>query len=398
MPEATALSHQHTTRIRSVFLFIDQEIRPSSLTVLNQRGQIPLFLLVPSSAVDIHRSRFHSLGKVFVYAWEELFKVSDASLQQAIETELGQAGLDALPDTSQEVPPEVWQKKIRQRLAEVNTLPTLPEIALRLMQLLKDPQTTVEELETLLSTDPAIVHRLLQVISTPIFTGTSGRKSWTLKEAIVRLGLKQVGSLAQQIKLINAFVRPEGSAFDLRRFWEHSVGCALIAERLCSRQILSLPEPVAFDRYWIAALLHDLGKLILGFFFWPHFEQILKKQSRPETPFHWVETRLGHEITHEYLGQLLLERAQVEAEVVEAVATHNSTGRRPGTLVCLIHVADNLCKDLGLGYLPHERGNYNSSVLATVKLTVEDMGILKTGLEETIVEDIQDVVHQCISE
>ena len=61
-------------------------------------------------------------------------------------------------------------------------------------------------------------------------------------------------------------------------------------------------------------------------------------------------------------------------------------------------MSDNLCKDLGLGYLPHERGNYNSSVLATVKLTVEDMGILKTGLEETIVEDIQDVVHQCISE
>jgi len=60
-------------------------------------------------------------------------------------------------------------------------------------------------------------------------------------------------------------------------------------------------------------------------------------------------------------------------------------------------VADNLCKDLGLGYLPHERGNYSASVLATVKLTGEDMDILQTALEETIVEDIQDVVHRCLS-
>ena len=397
LPEATALSQQHGTHIRGVFLFLDQEIRPSSLTVLSQRGQIPLFLLVPASQVDLHRSRCRHLDKVFVYAWEELFCDSDYSLQQTIERELAQQGMDALPDSSEEIPSEQWQQEVRRRLERMDTLPTLPEIVLRLMRLLKDPQTTAEDLERLLSTDPSIVYRLLQVLRTPVFSGTRRDGKWTLKEAIVRLGLKQVGSLAQQIKLVNAFVRPEDSAFDLRRFWEHSVGCALIAERLYTRRLIRLPEPIEFDHYWVSALLHDIGKLILGFFFWPHFEQILKKQVRPETPFHWVEARMGHAITHEYLGRVLLERAQADADVVEVVATHNNVDRHPSALVCLIHIADNLCKDLGLGYLPHERGNYSASVLATVQLTADDMDILKIALDETLVGDIRDVVNQCMT-
>ena len=89
LPEATALAQQHRARIRSVFLILDQEIRPSALSVLSQRGQVPLFLLVPASLVDLHRSRGPSLGNVFVYAWEELFTASDSSLQQVIETQLG---------------------------------------------------------------------------------------------------------------------------------------------------------------------------------------------------------------------------------------------------------------------------------------------------------------------
>ena len=50
--------------------------------------------------------------------------------------------------------------------------------------------------------------------------------------ANIRLVLMADDQLKAQVKMMNAIVRPEESRFDLRRFWEHSVGCALICDRL----------------------------------------------------------------------------------------------------------------------------------------------------------------------
>jgi len=397
LPQATSQVQQFRSHIRCVVLFLDQEISRRSLAALNQRGQWPLFLLSPSSQVEQHRVRCQNLWNVFVFSWDDLFQEgTQPSLVQILLRELDRQGAGSLP-LEGTTAPEDQQRKVANRLASVRCLPTLPEIVLHLMQLLSDPQTTIEDLEEVLSTDPAIVHRLLRVIHAPVFSGTRSNGQWTLKEVIVRLGLKQVGAIAQQIKLINTLVRPDDSLFDLRRFWEHSVGCAFIADRLYTRRLLPLSAAIDFDHYWIGALLHDIGKLILGFFFWPYFEQILARMLRPETPFHWVETRLDHAVTHEYLGQLLLAQARADQALVNAVATHNNTGRHPAPLVCLIHVADNLCKDLGLGYLPHEKGNYSSSVLATLRLMEEDMDPLKRALGETIVKEIQEVTRRCLS-
>ncbi len=59
--------------------------------------------------------------------------------------------------------------------------------------------------------------KIMQVANSPVFAGT-GRGESSLKEAIVRLGLRKVGAIAQQIALINSFVVPEDSGFDLQRF------------------------------------------------------------------------------------------------------------------------------------------------------------------------------------
>jgi len=63
--------------------------------------------------------------------------------------------------------------------------------------LLGDPDTTTAELEAVLVSDAAIVHRLLRVVNSPVYTGAPRGRSRSLKEAMVRLG--QVGAIAQQI-------------------------------------------------------------------------------------------------------------------------------------------------------------------------------------------------------
>ena len=56
-------------------------------------------------------------------------------------------------------------------MKHLNAFPTLPEVVFRLAPLLRDPGSIIEDLEEILLGDPAIVHKLLQVIGIPVFAG-----------------------------------------------------------------------------------------------------------------------------------------------------------------------------------------------------------------------------------
>ena len=394
--QVSGLWAERGSAIRSVFLIHDQEIgRRSAFLSLSRHDQIPLFVLLPPSLVDRHRPRCKGLKNVFLCSWKDILSPGDSSLQQIVAAVFDRQGVGEILADADEVPHRVLQEKIERRLGHLDILPTLPELVLRLIRLLNDPDVRIGDLEELLISDPAVVHRLLQVVKSPVFAGARSSGEWTLKEAIMRLGLKQVGAIAQQILLINCMVKPEDSEFDLRRFWKHSVGCAHIADRLYTEKHVRLAAPVAFEQYWVGALLHDIGKLVLGFFFWDHFEDVVKRMTSPRTPFYWAEKRLGAAVTHEHAGELLMLRIKADQRVTEIVGGHNNVGRGPGPLVCLIHVADNLCKDLGLGYLPQERGVYSKSVLDALQTSEEELEKLMSALGKEMVAEIEDLVARC---
>ena len=111
--------------------------------------------------------------------------------------------------------------------------------------------------------------------------------------------------------------------------------------------------------------------------------------------FDRAEEKLGHVVTHQYLGRLLLLRSGASEELTEAVSHHNDPGRRPNDLVCLVHVADGLCCDLGLGYLPAERGTLSSSVLLALGISQADAGRLREAIGD-VTGEIRDLVSHCL--
>ena len=395
--EAASIAMERGPSVCAIFALQDKEIfRRNAVVTLSRRGEIPLFLLLPPSLVPDHQTLCEGLRNVFVCDWDQMLGKAETSLQATIGPIFETQGIAKLPVDIEGMSHEQLQERLERRLTHLTTLPTLPAIVIRIMQVLGDPEATPDALEEVLSSDAAIVHRLLTVAGSSKFSGTRMTGKWTLKEAIVRLGLKEVGAIAQQIKLINGLVKPASSPFDLRRFWEHSVGCAVIADRLCSGKLLPLSDPVSFDLYWIAALLHDLGKLVLGFFAWDYFQEVLDRMASQDMWFRQAEERLGHEVTHEYLGRLLMLQAKADPELVEAVGSHNLPGRNPAPLVCLIHVANNVCKEIGLGYLSSETATYRSSVLTTLGMSQDDMGELRSRLEMDVIAQVEDLTGRCL--
>jgi HD-like signal output (HDOD) protein len=398
LQEASSLLVDRGPQIRCLFLIQDQEFKTRNpITLLGRRGTIPLFLVLPAPLAEKYGALARSTHNLFICAWNKALTQEETALQPTMAKAFEEQGLGEIPVDSEDIPYEELQDRIERRLKHLDTFPTLPEVVLRITNLINAPGTKIEELEEVLIGDPAIVHKLIQVVHSPIFAGLAHKGEWTMKEAIVRLGFKQVGAIAQQIKLINSLIKPQDSPFDMRRFWEHSVGCALIADKIYKDKLIPLQAEVAFDQYWLGALLHDIGRLVLGFFFWDYFESVQKRMLRSnKVSFRRAETRLGDVVNHEYLGRLLMLNARAEPDLVEAVGNHHNTGGRPSPLICLIHLADNFCKHLGLGYHPEEQEVYSAAVLNTLQLDQAKLENIKTSLGEATISEIKELVNRCV--
>ena len=395
--DAFSIVQKNKDRIRCTVVIQNKRFDTTKpLYGLNLDDTIPLFLLLPAPLLAVQKETCQRMKNVAFCAWETAFSQKKGSLHQAIDQIFSKHGIGDLFQEMEQYSHAELEQRIEHRFAYINTLPTLPEVALRIMDMVEDPKTNAEELEVVISNDPAIVHKLLQLVNSPIFAGSAHKGEWTLQDAVVRLGLKKVGAIAQQIKLMNSLVKPQESQFDMRRFWEHSIGVALVADRLVTQRLIPLKQEISFNDYWIAALLHDIGKLTLGFFFWNHFEEILQQMASASSPFRAAERELGDVANHEYLGQILLLKARLSQDIVEAVGKHNSPGQRPSPLTCLLNLADNLCKDLGAGYLLDEPSFYEKSVLQTLGMQQQDIDKIKQDLGRDMLDEIRELVDHCL--
>jgi HD-like signal output (HDOD) protein len=397
LQRGTAILMEESKSVRCIFVIQSYEItKISVLEDLGKNGELPLFLVLPQQRLELQKQIAAKCENTYFCAWENAFSDSENSLQKIAGAALEKNGVGNIFQDIDKVPYPVLQQRVERRLRNLNTLPTLPEIIMRIMRLVNDPETTTEQLEKLLCRDPAIVMKLLQVVKSPVFAGIARTSNWSLTDVIVRLGLKKVGAIAQQIKMINSLVKPGESEFDLRRFWEHSVGCAVIADKLYTKKMIALSGEVEFNDYWIGSLLHDVGKLVLGFFFWDWFARVVEQCERNNLAFRSVEAKMGDVASHERVGQLLIINANMGETLAGAVGNHHAPGEDPSALLCLIHMADNLCKELGLGYLAGDKGRYDAQVLAQIKLKRDDVVALRNTLAEDVKDEVKSLVDLCL--
>jgi HD-like signal output (HDOD) protein len=385
--KASQILRKDGERIRSFFIVQDRALNVSStLPLLTAQGEKPVVVLYPAELLERERDACLEVDNVYLCAWEMAFGKQSFTLTRLVEIAFEENGIGTLEGDV--------ESTLEARLDRMAALPTLPGVVLRIIRLMRDPATTMDDLEQLLISDPAIVLKIMEAINSPSFAGGSRSSEWTLKDALVRMGLRQVGAIAQQIALVNCFVKPQESSFDLRRFWAHSLGTAVVADRIYTSKLVQFEEEISYNDYWLASLLHDSGKLVLGLFFWDWFAQVVEKMQQDKLTFQQAEAQLSDAIDHERIGELLLIKATMGEGVIEAVGLHHATGDDPSALVCLVHLANNVCKELGLGYLSEEKVVYSKSVLKKLRLKRSSVTAVKESLGDTFTEEIAEMVRQ----
>jgi len=135
------------------------------------------------------------------------------------------------------------------------TLPTLPEVALKVRDAVEQENVTAHEIADMVATDAALSARLLQVANSPLYRGRVPIES--IQMAITRLGYKLVRSLVVSLAMKQIF-QATSDTLDtrLRSMWEQSVEVAAIS-RVLSQNIPHLDREQAM----LAGLIHNIGSL-----------------------------------------------------------------------------------------------------------------------------------------
>ena len=141
-------------------------------------------------------------------------------------------------------------------VAEIKDLVTLPDVALRIAQMVNDPDSSASDIGREVSKDPALTARLLRIANSPAL-GQHGKIA-TISRAITLLGVRQVRDLTVGLTAIRTFDGIGNDLVTMESFWRHSILCAVAAAHITERRAHGRD-----DSPFVAGLLHDIGQLVL---------------------------------------------------------------------------------------------------------------------------------------
>ncbi len=168
------------------------------------------------------------------------------------------------------------QKNFFDTIKQSSNLPQLPQVMLRLIKACKSEKTSIEEMTRIISADPSLSSRLIQIIGSPYINLPKAVNS--IKTAVVYLGLDTIRNIAISTSAMRMFKFSKSvPEFSLGKFWYHSYKCAVIAGKMAEENEFSNP-----DEFFLAGLLHDIGRLVLMQNFPEDYRSILKKSSTEE--------------------------------------------------------------------------------------------------------------------
>ena len=236
------------------------------------------------------------------------------------------------------------QSQLQLRIKELDSISTAPAILRPLLEMLRMPSENIriEKIVESVSCDAAIAAQCLRLANSPLF---GRRQTETVRSAVMALGLEKVRSILFGL-CVNRVIPPDKWVLDADAFWRHSLGCALVTQRMAKK--IEYPEP---EKAYLAGLLHDIGFLVNSLLYTEGFRECLRRAAEQHVALDVIEEQLLG-FTHCDSGRLLSEHWGLPKDLADAAGCHHNTSLLPaaGPLACLVHLSDLLCRVRYLGY------------------------------------------------
>ena len=233
--------------------------------------------------------------------------------------------------------------KVKNIASLLKSFPSMPGAAIKLLALIDDPDMSVSQIEDILRHDAGLTANLLKLANSAYFGIPS--KVGSVRQAVLILGLKR---LIQMViaSCVGAIMDKPIPGYDLPpgELWRHAIAVSVAAEGLVNELKIGANEEI-----FTAALLHDVGKLVLGTFVQDDFKKIQAALDQ-DVSFETAENMvLG--TNHADVGAQILTQWSLPSDIVNAVRWHHApeSADNASTMLDVVHVANVLCLMIGIG-------------------------------------------------
>jgi signal transduction histidine kinase/HD-like signal output (HDOD) protein len=239
-------------------------------------------------------------------------------------------------------------------LSHVDSLPTLPSVAVRVLKAATDDRADADELARIIGSDQSLAVRILSIANSAIFGARTEVKE--LQQATVRLGFAMVRNVVLAVKVFACFpsVAADGAAptFNRTEFWKHAIGVACAARRLAAGIARPGCNP---EQAFLAGLLHDLGKVALDALFPRAYERVAAQAEMTRGDIADSERALLG-IDHTIVGRRLAERWELPIGLREVIWLHHLAPEamparvESADMIALVQLADVVAREQRIGY------------------------------------------------
>jgi putative nucleotidyltransferase with HDIG domain len=216
--------------------------------------------------------------------------------------------------------------------------PVLHEIE----QALQSTQCNLSTIGDAIQKDPDLTARLLRLANSPFF-GFASRLS-TVAEAVSLLGIQQIQDMITASSVMEQFRGVPDTLVNKDSFWRHCLAVGITARLLAMER--RLPKP---DKFFVAGLLHDVGRLVLLQQAAEWAQAVFELYQREKILLREAEQKiLGYD--HQQIAAELLQSWSYPTALVQAVAFHHVPGQSLSKLdSAVVHIADHLVNAMAIG-------------------------------------------------
>ncbi|OGU13693.1 MAG: hypothetical protein A2X61_01920 [Ignavibacteria bacterium GWB2_35_12] len=227
---------------------------------------------------------------------------------------------------------------------KIGDFPTLPTIYTSLLEALSNPRSTVQDIADIILKDQSSTLKILKIVNSVAYGLQSSVD--TISQAIFYIGFSEIKNIVLTLSVIDVFSNIKSLAyFNIVDFWKHSIAVGIISKKLA--KLIGIKNT---ENYFLAGVVHDIGKLFFIRTFGEEYDKIIKYGLDNKLLIRDAESKI-YGFTHTDVGEMLADKWQLPSSINHAIKYHHSQGIGKGTpeLTACVHLADVIARIMELG-------------------------------------------------
>ncbi|MCZ6876218.1 MAG: HDOD domain-containing protein [bacterium] len=257
--------------------------------------------------------------------------------------------------------------QIRTQVRYCEDIPAVPSSVKTILVLLDDINSSLDDLEKAIVSDPSCVARLIQVANSTFYG--SAQLVMSVRRAMLLLGFDALQALFANMPVYECFVQKNTAEIQMINSLRlHSLAVARLSQRIAA-DVRAIEPEVAF----CAGFLHDIGQVVLLHLFPEDYYQLLSGgENDPEFDLLKAETEI-FAVTHAEVGRWFAEAWYLPVPICQTIAMHHHL-RAENRLVMIVKLADFIVDKERIGLVEgHTRGSSTGPLLRGLNLSAEHL-------------------------